>query len=98
VAVSGVVVAVLISGVVVATDGSSITGGVLVAASDSIIGGVVVGVVGGIGSLVGIIVAGAPEFCVAPPVVSAVEPHAPSEVFIMLPSIYIHFGAAVERS
>lgn len=30
-----------------------------------------------------------------PPVVSAVEPHAPSLVFTTPPSIYIHFGAVV---
>ncbi len=82
--ISGVVVATgIISGVVVAT---GIISGVEVA-----MGGVVVatgstGVVG-TGSLAGIIAAAVPGFVVAP--------HAPSEVFITPPSIYIHFGAAV---
>ena len=44
------------------------------------------------------VAAGVPGFVVAPPVASTVEPHAPSEVLITPPSIYIHFGAEVPLS
>lgn len=85
---SGVEVAIMISGVLVATSGSSTTGGVVVAIG--IISGVVVEVAGGTESLAGIISATVPVFCVCP--------HAPSEVLIAPPSIYIHVGADVWRS
>ncbi len=52
----------------------------------------------GAASPAGTISAGAPAFCAVPAVASGegwVAPHAPSDVLITPPSIYIHFGAVV---
>ncbi len=76
----GVVVAIVKIGVLVAIIAGVVACGELV---ETVAGIIAVGA----GAEAGIIIAAVPAFIVAP--------HAPSEVFITPPSIYIHFGAVV---